>query len=128
MAGSVVGMPKALLRLEGFFVLLAAVAAYANLDASWWLFLLLFLAPDLSMSGYLAGPKTGATIYNAAHFCGLPLSLIVFGAVLGFPYALPAGLIWAAHIGFDRALGYGLKYGEGFGSTHLGPIGKSAGK
>jgi hypothetical protein len=30
-----------------------------------------------------------------------------------------------AHIGIDRALGYGLKYSTGFGFTHLGRIGKT---
>jgi hypothetical protein len=29
-------------------------------------------------------------------------------------------LIDLAHVGFDRMLGYGLKYGTGFGDTHLG--------
>jgi hypothetical protein len=33
-------------------------------------------------------------------------------------------MIWLAHIGFDRALGHGLKYANGFGFTHLGRIGK----
>ena len=37
-----------------------------------------------------------------------------------------AALIWIAHIGLDRALGYGLKYATGFGDTHLGHIGHSA--
>jgi len=31
-------------------------------------------------------------------------------------------LIWAAHIGFDRFLGYGLKYPVAFRVTHLGSI------
>ena len=35
-------------------------------------------------------------------------------------------LIWIAHIGLDRALGYGLKYATGFGDTHLGRIGRAA--
>jgi hypothetical protein len=33
-----------------------------------------------------------------------------------------------AHIGIDRALGYGLKYSAGFGFTHLGRIGKVTAK
>jgi hypothetical protein len=34
-----------------------------------------------------------------------------------------ASLIWIAHIGFDRLMGYGLKIGPGFKDTHLGRIG-----
>lgn len=125
MTGFVTGAPRALLRLEGFLVLVAAAISYAGLDASWWSFAILFLAPDLSMLGYLAGPKVGATIYNTAHFYGLPLALITCGVFMSVPTALAIGLIWAAHIGFDRALGYGLKYAEGFGASHLGRIGRT---
>jgi hypothetical protein len=31
-------------------------------------------------------------------------------------------LIWLAHIGMDRMLGYGLKYSGGFKDTHLGRL------
>ena len=40
------------------------------------------------------------------------------------PLILLIAMIWLAHIGFDRALGYGLKYERGFGFTHMGRIGK----
>jgi hypothetical protein len=30
-------------------------------------------------------------------------------------------LIWTAHIGFDRLLGFGLKYSNRFKDTHLNP-------
>lgn len=125
MTGFVTGAPRAFLRLEGFLVLVAATLSYAGLGASWSIYVLLFLAPDLSISGYLAGPKIGAAVYNTAHFYGLPLALIVGGMSMAIPDSLAIGLIWAAHIGFDRALGYGLKYAEGFGASHLGPIGAS---
>ena len=35
---------------------------------------------------------------------------------------LAIGLIWLAHIGFDRLIGYGLKYETGFRHTHLGVL------
>ncbi len=35
-----------------------------------------------------------------------------------------AALVWIAHIGFDRALGFGLKYASRFGDTHLGRTGR----
>ena len=42
------------------------------------------------------------------------------------PLVLSLAMIWLAHIGIDRALGYGLKYQTGFAFTHLGRIGKDA--
>jgi hypothetical protein len=116
-----------LLRLEALFVAIAASAAFARLGASRWLFVALFLAPDLSMLGYLAGRKAGAALYNVGHWYGLPFAWIAWGVVGQAPHALAVGLIWAAHIGIDRALGYGLKYADGFGVSHLGLIGKARG-
>jgi hypothetical protein len=46
--------------------------------------------------------------------------------IMPWPLAGPLALIWLAHIGIDRALGYGLKYASGFGFTHLGRIGPAA--
>jgi hypothetical protein len=98
---------------------------YARSGASWWLFAALWLAPDLSMLGYLAGPCQGARIYNAIHSYVAPGALALVALLLPGPRAaLPIALIWANHIGVDRLLGYGLKYGNGFGFTHLGPVGK----
>jgi hypothetical protein len=76
------------------------------------------------MLAYLAGPRVGAVAYNAADVYVPPLTLLVVGFVAGLPAAMAGALIWIAHIGFDRALGYGLKYATGFGDTHLGRIGR----
>ena len=125
MSGTTVGGVRVLLRLEGACVLLAAAIAYAKFGASWATFALFFLAPDLSFAGYLAGPRVGAMAYNAAHsYVGAVLVLL---AGIFWPASVPvaAGLIWCAHIGMDRALGYGLKYASGFGVTHLGLIGRA---
>jgi len=113
-----------LLRAEGLAVLILALVAYWQLGGNWWLFLLLILAPDLAALGYLGGPRLGAAIYNAVHNYALPLAL---GLICYFaaPHLLPFVAIWAAHIGGDRMLGYGLKYPDSFGQTHLGPIGKA---
>jgi hypothetical protein len=114
-----------LLRLEGFAVAAVTAALYARTGASWWLFAALWLAPDLSMLGYLLSPCAGARIYNAYHNY-LPPAVLALGALLLNMHnlLLPVALIWANHIGIDRALGYGLKYGDGFGVTHLGRLGK----
>ena len=117
---------RALLRLEGAAVLAAAVAAYASIGGSWLLFALLLLAPDLAMIGYRFGPVVGAAAYNAAHAYVAPAALGAAGLALGAPTMQALALIWIAHIGLDRALGYGLKYATGFGDTHLGRVGRSA--
>ncbi len=123
-AMGVTGGPRILLRLEGLALLAAMVALYAWQGPSWWLFALLFFAPDLSFVAYLLGPRPGAVIYNAAHTTLVPGALLGVGVVLGQPLAVALAIIWLAHIGFDRALGYGLKYPDGFGFTHLGRIGR----
>ncbi len=124
-AGSAGGSVLLLLRLEGLAVLSLATAAYAQFGAGWGWFALLFLLPDLSFLGYLAGPRVGALAYNAAHSYVGPLALLAAGILGAMPALLAIALVWCAHIGFDRALGYGLKYASGFGDTHLGPIGRT---
>jgi hypothetical protein len=123
-AGTVAGGVRVLLRLEGFATLAATVALYAHAGFSWPAFALFFLAPDLAMLAYLFGPRAGAMGYNLAHTYVLALGLALAGLFAGVPIAAAGGLIWAAHIGFDRGLGYGLKYPSGFGDTHLGRIGR----
>jgi hypothetical protein len=115
---------RSILRLEGLAALVAGIAAYAALGGSWWLFALLFLLPDLGMIGYLRGPKAGAFTYNLTHTHAGPMVLAAL-AWAAAPSLLPVAAIWFAHIGFDRALGYGLKL-ETFGRTHLGRIGRPA--
>lgn len=106
----------------------AALFYYATAGGGdWGRFALLFLVPDLSLFAYLAGPARGAVAYNAAHTTIGPLVYGAFGAALGQPVLLQLAAIHLAHIGLDRALGFGLKYGAGFSSTHLGPVGRSRG-
>jgi hypothetical protein len=121
-------MPRAIsrmLRLEGLAALLTALLVYARFGQGWGVFLIAFLLPDLSMLGYLAGPRIGAAVYNSAHTYAGALACCVAGLLLPVPELVAAGLIWSAHIGLDRALGYGLKYPEGFAHTHLGRIGRA---
>lgn len=124
-AGNVGGGVRTLLRLEGLAVLALATAAYAEFGAGWDWFALLFLLPDLSFLAYLAGPRAGAAAYNTAHSYAGPLMLLALGILGAMTALLAVALVWCAHIGFDRALGYGLKYASGFRQTHLGPIGRA---
>jgi hypothetical protein len=119
------GFVAIVLRLEGLALGLLCVWLYAGIHRPWWLFAVLFLAPDLSMLGYLGGPRIGAIVYNAVHTWVAPLVLFAIGWWGNAPFLLPLAFILGAHIGIDRALGYGLKLPSGFKHTHLGVIGKS---
>jgi hypothetical protein len=112
-------LPRVLLHLEGFAVAVAAIALYFNADFPWWLLVALLLAPDLSMVGFLAGTTVGAAAYDAAHTYAFPVALAAVGVVVDAEIAVQIALIWLAHIGVDRAIGYGLKYPTGFKDTHL---------
>ena len=117
--------PAALLRAEGVALLALSVLFYALRGAGWALFFLLVLVPDLSMLGYLGGSRVGAALYNIALIYVLPAALVAFDSLAGRSLLVSPGLIWLAHIGFDRMMGYGLKYPYGFRDTHLGGIGKT---
>jgi hypothetical protein len=125
-AGAVTGGVRGLLRAEGFAVLVLAAVLYAGTARGWGLFALLFFAPDLSFVAFLAGPRVGAAAYNGLHSYVGPLALVLVGGAAGQPGLLPFAYAWAAHIGFDRLVGYGLKYASGFGDTHLGRTGAAA--
>jgi hypothetical protein len=127
MPGAVTGGVRTLLQLEGFTLLIGMVGLYAVRGVSWWVFGVLLLVPDVSFAAYLAGPKAGALVYNAAHSYLAPAALLAAGFALGEPWTLSIAVIWLAHIGMDRAMGYGLKYRAGFGWTHLGRIGRKSG-
>ena len=114
--------PKLLLRLEGLAVFLVALLMYRELDASWWMFALLFLVPDLSMVGYLSGTAVGAALYNLVHSYVLPIFLYAIGLMSEHASWMAIAFVWAAHIGADRILGFGLKYTGAFRDTHLGRV------
>lgn len=126
MSGEVKGGVRLILRLEGLVVLAAALLAYSRFGSGWAIFAIYFLVPDISFLGYMMGPRVGAATYNFAHSYIGAVACLSGGVLLSIPLLLTAGLIWCAHIGFDRVLGYGLKYQTGFGFTHFGRIGKHA--
>ncbi len=112
-------LPRILLHLEGATTLLASLAFYHAHDGSWGKFAALFLVPDLAMLGYVGGLKLGAACYNAAHTYFLPLGIGVLCHSAGQSSVVPLLAIWTAHIGFDRMIGYGLKYPTAFKHSHL---------
>lgn len=117
-------------KIEGGLIFMSGLALFAHLDPGWgWgMAALLFFAPDLSFSAYLAGPKVGAFFYNLLHVYALGAALLAAGLILSCPIPAALGALWLAHSGFDRMLGYGLKSPAGFSFTHLGRIGKQGGR
>lgn len=111
-----------ILQLEGFAIFAVAVWAYVGTGGGWLFFAALILLPDLFMLGYLRGPRLGALVYNLGHTYPVPLGLLAVGYALGLPALVPVALIWVAHIGADRAMGFGLKYASGFKDTHLSRV------
>jgi len=112
-------LPGNLLRIEGLAVLVGSLVLYFDAGFGWLLLLLLILAPDLSMLGYLGGPAVGSLTYDVVHTYALPIALGVVGVLGESDTAMQLALIWLAHIGMDRLVGYGLKYPTGFKDTHL---------
>lgn len=113
-----------LLRIESAAVGVLGIVAFLSLDGPALALVPALLAPDLSMLGYLAGPRVGAVTYNLVHNWALPAGLVVIGIVIGQLWPLLAATALASHVGWDRALGYGLKLPSGFRDTHLGRIGR----
>lgn len=111
--------PRHYLRAEGLAVLAVALGGYLALDGPLALLVALALAPDLSMLGYLAGPRLGSLSYNVVHTYVLPLALGAVGVIADVRLALLVALVWAGHIGADRLAGFGLKFESGFEDTHL---------
>ena len=118
--GYVQGLVRQTLRAEGCAVMVASAFAYHALGGGWGWFALLFLVPDVSMVGYLRGPRLGATLYNLGHSYVGPAALLLASVASSNELMRLGVLIWTAHIGFDRMLGYGLKYSRAFTETHLG--------
>ncbi|MDQ6612191.1 MAG: DUF4260 domain-containing protein, partial [Gemmatimonadota bacterium] len=111
------------LRLEALVAAVAGLVVWAGLDGGWGWFCAFILLPDISMIGYLRGPRSGAALYNLVHSYALPLAIGLAGGVLDNRTLLLTGTLWLTHIGIDRVLGYGLKYPTGFRDTHLGTVG-----
>jgi len=115
------------LRLEGGAVFVAGLVVYAQLGAPWWLALPLLLLPDVSAAGYLAGPRIGALSYNVVHNWAFGLAVLGIGLATGVAAIAVVGATAIAHVGMDRAVGYGLKLPTSFQDTHLGRIGRDRG-
>jgi len=118
----------ALLKLEEPGQFLLAIFLFSQLPFAWWVFPACLLLPDVSMAGYLVNAKAGAWLYNIFHHKLIAVIVMALGYFLSSDMLLLAGIILFAHAAMDRLFGYGLKYKDDFHHTHLGWIGKKAGK
>ena len=107
------------LRLEAIATLGVGLGLWGIAGGSWLVLALLFLAPDLAMVGYAAGPRIGALAYDAFHNLAIPGAAVAVGLIAGTPWLVLVGALFVVHVGSDRVLGYGLKYPSGFRDTHL---------
>jgi hypothetical protein len=117
---------KYLLQAEAAapFIISVVLLNMLPVHFAWWVWILLFLAPDTSMIGYTVNNKVGAFLYNLFHHQLVAVTVGTVGLLLNQPYVEMAGLILLGHSSLDRVLGYGLKTTEGFKHTHLGVMGK----
>jgi len=113
---------KLLLHIEGLMVLALSIYFYSYLQFSWIAFVIMLFAPDLSALGYLKNNQVGSVVYNLFHTYSIPVAIIIFSMLVHSYIFLMVSLIWVAHIGMDRMLGYGLKYPTKFQDTHLNRI------
>ena len=115
-------MPRLFLHLEGLALLGSVLVLYGNQHFNWWAFALFLLAPDLSMVFYAINQRLGAVAYNLVHTTLFPLALAILSGLSGNSLGLQISLIWLAHIGMDRAVGFGFKYPTNFKDTHFSRI------
>ena len=123
--GMVVGTPRRLLRIEGATLVAGSLIAYSTTDQAWWLVPLTLLLPDLTMIGYLGSTRLGSYLYNLGHSTPMPAAIVAIGWWQDKSLVVALGLVWLAHIGLDRLIGYGLKYDDHFQHTHLGRLGRN---
>lgn len=117
---------KAILKLEELSIFLLCIFLFSKLSFAWWWFPTLLLIPDIGMLGYMINARVGAFTYNLFHYRFIAALIALYAFTYGNENWKLAALILFAHISMDRAMGYGLKYDEGFHKTHLGTIGKHA--
>ena len=118
------GWVRPWLRAEGAAAFAAGLAGFLFLGLPWWAFALLLIVPDVSMVGYLRGPRVGAILYNVVHDLATGVVVAGVGLAIGSVPVAAAGAVLVAHSGMDRMAGYGLKFPDAFRNTHLGRIGR----
>lgn len=109
-----------ILKLEELAMFLFSIYLFGLTDFAWWWYPALILLPDISMLGYIAGPRKGAIAYNLFHHKGVALMVLCLGWYIPEPWLILAGIVLFGHSSLDRVFGYGLKYFDSFHHTSLG--------
>ena len=123
--GMTTGAVRTWLRLEGLAAFVVGVALYGASGGNWLLLIPLLLVPDISAIGFLASQRIGTFTYNLLHNWVPGIVTLGIGVWLASPAVLLAAAILIAHVGMDRAVGYGLKLPSSFHDTHLGRMGRT---
>lgn len=119
-------MLKHIVSLEYLFAAVLTSIFFVSVGGfDWWWLIILFVAFDVSMIGYVISNRLGALTYNLVHSLIGPALLAAVYIVTNNQALLFITSLWLFHIFVDRALGYGLKHSKGFEHTHLGKIGKA---
>jgi len=118
------GAVRAWLRLEGLAAFAAGLGIFGATGGNWLFIIPLLLLPDVSAAGFLVGQRVGTFTYNLVHNWVPGLAVLALGGWLASPVVVLAGAVLVAHVGMDRAVGYGLKLPSSFHDTHLGRMGR----
>ena len=124
-SGMTTGAVRTWLRLEGLAAFVIGLALFGASGGNWLLLVPLLLLPDVSAVGFLAGPRIGTITYNLVHNWVPGIATLGLGLWLSSPTLMLAAAILIAHVGMDRAVGYGLKLPGSFHDTHLGRMGRT---
>ena len=89
---------KTILKLEELGIFLGCIAVLYIQHVNWWWYLLLFLGPDISMLGCLAGDKIGAYCYNLFHHKAIAIIVFVLGLMIQVPGDI-ANKDWLINLG-----------------------------
>jgi hypothetical protein len=108
-----------------YLMLAAVLTAFALVEmirygGTTWLALAFVILPDVALV-YGASPRLergrlhprAVRFYNAVHSFWIPVALMLVGLWLP-PLVFTSGVVWAAHIAWDRGLGFGLRDREGY--------------
>jgi len=112
-------------RRAVYLLLGAALTAFALVEmirfggSTWWALLFVILPDVALLYGAAPGLAPGrlhpraVSLYNAVHSFWIPVALMVVGLWLP-PLVFTSGAVWAAHIAWDRGLGFGFRTREGY--------------
>src|SRR5262245_7607689 len=98
----IIQIMRNILKLEEAAMFVLSLYALSLFHVSWWVYLLIFIAPDISCIGYLAGNQVGAVCYNLFHHKGVAIAVFLTGFILKDQWFQVIGIILFGHSSMDR--------------------------